>query len=308
MCLIAVSGTGTPITRETFDLADLSNPDGIGIMTAEGFAKFLGHKRRQKAWRYLERNVFRHGIPYAVHFRWTTHGENTRANTHPHVTPDGRFLVMHNGVLSEFNDPAGVRSDTALFVERMLDGAPEPADADAWEDFVAVTERYIGTGNKLAVLHVASGSFHIMNKHCGDYGTDGIWYSNTYSLPDSIDPYAAYRGVASARKHVYDGDYATPIYPVLASPAETKRYRVADTVDRWLDRQRQANGDAGRPRNWQEERDEEAELQAWLELRRSWAASGPRMPGPDAEEDGYTPERMRRDEEEAAEAYIYASR
>lgn len=188
MCLIAQSNDGTPITRETFDLADRGNPDGIGIMTAKGFARFLGPDRRRKAWRYLERHVFSRGLPYAIHFRWATDGENSRANTHPHLSSDGRFLVMHNGILSEFVCPVGRRSDTALFVEQFFTDAPDPEDALAWDRFRADIERRIGYGNRLSVLHRASGTFHLFNEWLGDYGPDGIWYSNTYTLPASINP------------------------------------------------------------------------------------------------------------------------
>lgn len=323
MCLIAYSHDGKPITRETFDLADLTNPDGIGVMSADGFAKFLGPKRRQKAWRYLERRVFARGIPYAVHFRWTTHGENTRANTHPHLSPDGRFLVMHNGVMREFDDPTGVRSDTSLFVETWFADAPEIADAEAFTKFREDTETYIGSGNKLVAFEIASGRFAIFNERMGDRGQDGIWYSNTYSLPPTIDPwsYQGYNRIRSRHGAQWD-EYATPIGAGTGGTAGAviaHRWRPADIVDRWLDRAR-SNGDLGKPRTWQDDRDaelelesirEEARLQAWLaENRARNHASGPAALNADAGEDAgdYTPERLRREQEEAEEVYLYASR
>ncbi|MEJ6523929.1 MAG: glutamine--fructose-6-phosphate transaminase (isomerizing) [Opitutales bacterium] len=38
-----------------------------------------------------------------AHTRWATHGEVTVSNTHPHLSYDKRFVLVHNGVIENFN-------------------------------------------------------------------------------------------------------------------------------------------------------------------------------------------------------------
>ena len=54
-----------------------------------------------KTWQNLSRVIalLLHGI---AHTRWATHGAVTVANTHPHVSHDGRFVMVHNGVIENF--------------------------------------------------------------------------------------------------------------------------------------------------------------------------------------------------------------
>lgn len=178
MCLIAYVPGDKRLPIANIDAAYAGNDDGIGIMSAAfGIEKFLGRKALKRAKRHIRQlEVGNH--TYAIHFRYATHGAVNLANCHPFTTANRNAFVMHNGVMSEYGKlTEGNESDTAAFVRLRLNDV----SADYSQDYWNAVSGHIGTGNKLCVL-LADGTFVIVNEEMGET-IDGIWYSQTYSLP-----------------------------------------------------------------------------------------------------------------------------
>lgn len=54
---------------------------------------------------YQKENVLRHSSKVGIaHTRWATHGQVTRNNTHPFLSCDKSFAVLHNGIISNYQE------------------------------------------------------------------------------------------------------------------------------------------------------------------------------------------------------------
>lgn len=181
MCLIIFSPTGALVDRSVFDHAHLGNPHGIGVMSRWGVHKFFGLMAEEDAWCHLSQ-LAESRVPYGIHFRLATHGEVTAENCHPFHAPNSDAVVMHNGVLGmPTTDPTSARSDTSLFVERHMAGAPGP-EANSYGKYYRSISRIIGRHNMFLIFHTLTGEFTICNESSGEWA-DEHWYSNPFYLP-----------------------------------------------------------------------------------------------------------------------------
>lgn len=189
MCLIAFVPKGKRLSRDVIDNANKVNPDGIGVMSAQGVEKFYGNKQLKRARNYI--NVLADGgIPHAVHWRYATHGSRGLALCHPFKLPNAEAYLMHNGVISATaQDAKEDASDTLLYVNKLVDAPTTYRSGDDLTYWGKVATD-IGQGNKCVVMY-PDGQFIILNQDNGKLIED-IWYSNQYSLPSAMKQDANY--------------------------------------------------------------------------------------------------------------------
>lgn len=180
MCLIAQVPAGLRMPDDYVEHAYYRNPDGIGIMSSLGIQKFVGRKALRKATRYLKR-VHEAKVAHAIHFRYATHGDITLRNCHPFELPNGNGFMMHNGVLGAYTaQSTKLDSDTAIFAREHTSAE---ASGESYLDYWSEVAGKIGF-NKLVIMLPESRDFRfvLVNSRQGSE-RDGIWYSQTYSLP-----------------------------------------------------------------------------------------------------------------------------
>ena len=111
MCGIVGVVSNSPNAFDTlmFGLRRLQNRgyDSAGVCTIG--SEFILNKYAsgtESALELLDRTSERHanstiGI---AHTRWATHGEKSDINSHPHVSHDAKWALVHNGIIENFKE------------------------------------------------------------------------------------------------------------------------------------------------------------------------------------------------------------
>ena len=186
MCLAIYCEAGATCAESDLRTAAQANPDGAGFMYVNGGGSLVLERfmRFDKFLRALDRATDENpGSPFAIHFRWATHGSRDIHNVHP-FRVDKHTGLIHNGVLPVVMGKGHRRSDTAVFAEDYL-----PRLSPTWMDDPALfdmVEQY-ATGSKLVVLTTnpaAKFDAYILNEGDGHWNTaNSIWYSNASYKP-----------------------------------------------------------------------------------------------------------------------------
>lgn len=118
---------------------------------------------------------------FLLHFRIATHGTVDEYNVHPFQLPTGEWLA-HNGIFHAVpEDPAKLKSDTQMFIEKVVPVLPARwYDTDYLADMV---EEWMGW-SKLVILD-QTGEYYILNERKGTW-FEGMWFSNSQSLPKPV--------------------------------------------------------------------------------------------------------------------------
>ncbi len=109
---------------------------GIAVLTQNGQVAL---RRDVGKLGNLERMLYEsplHGHIGIGHTRWATHGAPSQRNAHPHVSMNGRIVVVHNGIVENF---------LALRDELEAEGVQFASDTDT-EVIAQLIERYVEAG------------------------------------------------------------------------------------------------------------------------------------------------------------------
>lgn len=175
MCLAIYKPANKIIKLSELENGFNSNRDGAGfayisrgkIVIKKGYFKwdefvkaYLPHEKKQMV----------------IHFRLATHGAEDAFNCHPWPCADGKFAIIHNGILSYPSSPT--KSDTGHFVDEVLDPIlSQTPDMFNNPGLSWLIEESISNSNKIVILR-EDGGYNILNEKQGLWH-EGSWFSNT---------------------------------------------------------------------------------------------------------------------------------
>lgn len=108
MCgIIGKAGVGNVIPELINGLKSLEyrgyDSSGVAIIDGEKIRRFRAAGRISELEKEL--NVFDPESTVGIgHTRWATHGSPTKENAHPHMSPNGKFALVHNGIIENADE------------------------------------------------------------------------------------------------------------------------------------------------------------------------------------------------------------
>jgi hypothetical protein len=188
---------GVCIAKKSLEHGFENNSNGAGFAVATGgkLQIYKGFFKFDEFWDTYKEFQNQTAL---VHFRIRTSGKTDEYNCHPFEVCDGRFALIHNGVISIKQEDKD-KSDTAHFAELVLTPLLEriPFDHPALKYLI---EEAIGAGNKIVLLR-RDGKHAIFNEDVGHWNK-GAWFSN------SSYKYAKYGTTSYSSPGAWNREYA----------------------------------------------------------------------------------------------------
>lgn len=184
MCIIIAQKPGREHKRIPYDHFKWSaknNPDGMGIMWADGGAVHIYRHMDDLdgIWkRYCE--AYSAGFPSVIHFRVATKGTKVVDNCHPFPiawSDHGAvtLAMAHNGTIPEVGDLVNDNSDTRQFAENILAGI-HPLHVLS-PNFLEFLKQGVGQSKLVFLNHLKE--LYFVRESVGDWLQEyGSWYSN----------------------------------------------------------------------------------------------------------------------------------
>ena len=151
MCgIVGFTGTqsAAPILLDGLKKLEYRGYDSAGLAVMDGQTISV-RKVRGRIAALCEKTKDGAAVPGATgigHTRWATHGAPTEENAHPHLSNDGRFAVVHNGIIENY---------LALREELLRDGYQFQSETDT-EVIVHLLELYYRGNVREALIKTAN--------------------------------------------------------------------------------------------------------------------------------------------------------